>query len=147
LADGFVLERQHTVSSEFLGHDSFGHAQFDTKRSELGELVFLLKNRSDQSTLDPIAECAVAFIRRWSITVDAVVGVPPSRKRAFQPVLEIADRVASGLSKPCLSNAVTKIRETPELKDVFGYDEREAPRRGLSGRRRADQGKKPSVSR
>jgi len=41
-ADGYVLERQHTISSEFIGYDSNGHAQFDTKRSELGELVFRL---------------------------------------------------------------------------------------------------------
>lgn len=39
-AEGYVLERQHTLSSDFLGYDSYGHAQFDTKRSELGELVF-----------------------------------------------------------------------------------------------------------
>ena len=43
-ADGYVLERQHTLTSDFLGHDSFGNPQFDTKRTELGELVFRLKN-------------------------------------------------------------------------------------------------------
>jgi hypothetical protein len=43
-ADGYVLERQHTLASEFLGHDSLGNPQFDTKRTELGELVFWLKN-------------------------------------------------------------------------------------------------------
>ena len=52
LADGYVLERQHTLTSEFLGHDSFGNPQFDTKRTELGELVFRLKNRNDKNTLD-----------------------------------------------------------------------------------------------
>src|SRR2546428_5645896 len=57
-ADGYVLERQHTLTSEFLGHDSFGNPQFDTKRTELGELVFRLKNRNDKNTLDPIAETA-----------------------------------------------------------------------------------------
>ena len=28
-ADGHVLERQHTISSEFIGYHSNGHAQFD----------------------------------------------------------------------------------------------------------------------
>jgi hypothetical protein len=60
--DGYVLERQHTLSSEFLGYDSFGHARFDTKRSELGELVYLLKNRSDRATVGPLAETAAAFV-------------------------------------------------------------------------------------
>jgi len=60
-ADGYVLERRHTLSSEFLGHDSFGNPQFDTKYSELGELVFRLKNRNDRNTLDLIAETAVNY--------------------------------------------------------------------------------------
>ena len=53
-ADGYALERQHTLTSEFLGHDSLGNPQFDTKLTELGELVFRLKNRSDKNTFDPI---------------------------------------------------------------------------------------------
>jgi competence protein ComFC len=123
-ADGYVLERQHTLSSEFLGHDSFGHPRFDTKRSELGELVFLLKNRSDRATLGPLAETAAAFVNQWHVAIDVIVPVPPSRKREFQPVVEIADRLGEQLLKPSLVSAVTKIQETPELKDVFGYAER-----------------------
>lgn len=123
--DGYVLERQHTLSSDFLGYDSLGHAQFDTKRSELGELVFLLKNRSDRATLGPLAETAAAFVNQWKIPIDAVVPVPPSRKREFQPVVEIATRLGEQLSKPNLVSAVTKVKETPELKDVFGYAERQ----------------------
>lgn len=124
-AEGYVLERQHTLSSEFLGYDSNGHPQFDTKRSELGELVFRLKNRNDLATLAPLAETAADFVRTWGIPVDAVVPVPPSRRRAFQPVVEIANCLAAQLSKPVLVGLVTKVRETPELKDVFGYAERQ----------------------
>ena len=49
--DGYVLERQYTLSSDFLGHDSLGNPKFDTRPTELGELVFRLKNRSDKNTL------------------------------------------------------------------------------------------------
>lgn len=59
---GFALERQHTIRSTFLGTDSFGHDQFDTTRSELGELVFRLKNRNDRTVLDQIAETAEGFM-------------------------------------------------------------------------------------
>ena len=124
-ADGYVLEPQHTLSSDFLGYDSYGHARFDTKRSELGELVFLLKNRSDRATLGPLAETAAAFVRQWKAPIDAIVPVPPSRHREFQPVVEIANGLAEQLSKAILVNAVTKVRETPELKDVFDYAERQ----------------------
>lgn len=123
-ADGYVLERQHTLSSEFLGHDSFGNPQFDTKRTELGELVFRLKNRNDKNTLDPIAEAAVQFIKGWNPSFDLIVPVPPSRKRAYQPVVEIAEAIGTRLSKPLNEAAVNKTKDTPELKDVFEYQQR-----------------------
>jgi predicted amidophosphoribosyltransferase len=122
---GYVLEPQHTLSSEFLGHDSYGHPQFATKRSELGELVFRLKNRNDKATLKDIADTAADFLGKRKLPIDAIVPVPPSRRRAFQPVLEIAKALAERLSSPLLKGAVTKTRETPQLKDVFGYDERQ----------------------
>ena len=120
-----MLERQHTISSEFIGYDSNGHAQFDTKRSEFGELVFRLKNRSDRTTLDPIADTAAEFILASGIQFDAVVPVPPSRRRSFQPVIEIATALGARLAKPVLLSVVSKVKETPELKDVFDFGERQ----------------------
>ena len=122
--DGYVLERQHTVSSEFLGHDSIGNPQFDTKRSELGELVFRLKNRNDKSTVDSIADTAVEFIKGWKPAIDLIVPVPPSRKRIYQPVIEIANAIGARLGKPINDAAIKKVKETPELKDVFDYAQR-----------------------
>jgi len=40
--EGFALDF-HTLSSEFIGDDEYGHPQFDTKRSEIGELLYRLK--------------------------------------------------------------------------------------------------------
>jgi len=122
--EGYVLERQHTVSSDFLGHDSFGNPQFDTKRSELGELVFRLKNRNDKSTVDSIADTAVEFVKGWAPPVDMIVPIPPSRKRAYQPVIEIANAIGARLQKPVSGGAIKKVKETPELKDVFDYGHR-----------------------
>ena len=123
-AEGWVLERRHTLSAEFLGHDSFGNPQFDTRRSDLGELVFRLKNRNDKNTLDPIAETAVQFVKGWNPPVDVIVPVPPSRKRAYQPVIEIAKAIGGRLSVLVNEAAVANVRDTPELKDVFDYRER-----------------------
>jgi predicted amidophosphoribosyltransferase len=124
-ADGYVLEKQHTLSSEFLGHDSYGNPQFDSKRSELGELVFRLKNRNDRNTLDSIADTAVKFIKAWRIQFDLIVPMPPSRKRAaYQPVPEIATAIGVRLSKPVDADLVSKVKDTPQLKDVFDYRER-----------------------
>jgi predicted amidophosphoribosyltransferase len=124
-AQGYVLERQHTVSSTFLGTDSSGIDHFDTKRSELGELVFRLKNRNDREVLTAIAEAAEGFITGWNPPVDLVVPVPPSRKRRlFQPAVEIARAIGARLSKPAVADAVKKVKHTPELKNVFDYQQR-----------------------
>src|SRR5688572_33431110 len=58
--DGFALDF-HTLSSTHLGYDEFGHAIFDTKRSELGELLYQLKYQSNQSTIPEIVEAAAGF--------------------------------------------------------------------------------------
>ncbi len=123
--DGFVLERQHTLSSEFLGYDGLGNPQFHTVRSELGELVFQLKNRADQNAVASIAATAVKFIVNWNPVFDLIVPVPPSRKRVtYQPVEEIAKAIGARLAKPVMIDAVKKATNTPELKNVFDYQER-----------------------
>jgi len=119
--DGYVVERQHTLSSDFLGHDSLSNPQFDTKRSELGEFVFRLKNRNDKSTVDSIADTAVEFVTGWAPPIDMIVPIPPSRKRPYQPVIEIAKAIGVRLQKLVSESPIKKIKETPELKDVFDY--------------------------
>jgi competence protein ComFC len=44
---GYALD-VHTLSSVPIGSDEFGHMQFETTRSEIGELLYRLKYRSDQ---------------------------------------------------------------------------------------------------
>jgi predicted amidophosphoribosyltransferase len=122
--EGYVLERQHTLSATFLGTDSFGHERFDTRRSELGELVYRLKNQNDRNAVDAIAETAYTFLQGWSVKFDLIVPVPPSRARAYQPVVEIAAAIAAHASQPMSANCVKKIKQTPELKNVFDYDRR-----------------------
>ncbi len=62
---GFALD-YHTVSSTYLGDDEYGHPMFDTKRSDLGELLYRLKYRSDASVLDEIVQVAARFYRSWN---------------------------------------------------------------------------------
>lgn len=52
---GFVLD-WHVDHSEFIGHNQFGHAEYDTVRTDVGEAVFQLKYRSDLSQIDPLAK-------------------------------------------------------------------------------------------
>ncbi len=121
--DGFALDF-HTLSSEFLGHDEYGHATFDTRRTELGELLYRLKYQGDRSTVASIAEAARDFLRRKDLGLEVVVPAPPSRQRLVQPLFEIADALGGLLGLPVDKASVRKVLETPELKNVYEYAKR-----------------------
>jgi predicted amidophosphoribosyltransferase len=111
-----------------IGYDEYGHEVFDTKRSEIGELLYRLKYKSDKTTVDAILDVVISFLENdWKIAkvLAGIVPVPPSKTgRAFQPVTEIAKSISSRLQLPFYDKSVTKIKETPELKDVFDYQKR-----------------------
>lgn len=121
--EGYALD-YHTLGSTYIGDDQYGHPMFDTKRSEVGELLYRLKYRSDKAVLDELVDIAASFVRSWSPDVTILVPVPPSRARSDQPVQLIAERLGLRIDIPVHPNAVVRVKETPELKDVYAYDER-----------------------
>jgi len=52
-----------------------------------------------------------------------LVPVPPSATRTVQPVFTLATAISDRLHIP-LSTCVSKIKQTPQLKNVFEYDKR-----------------------
>jgi predicted amidophosphoribosyltransferase len=121
---GYALDL-HTSSSELLGHDSYGHPQFATTRTELGELVYRAKYQKDRKALDAIAKIAGNFISSRDWDIDIILPVPPSdTKRQHQPVFILADRISSILGIPVCLDCIVKVKETPQLKNVYDYAER-----------------------
>jgi predicted amidophosphoribosyltransferase len=114
----------HTIRSEFLGHDEFGNPIFDTKRTEVGELLYQLKYRRKLEALDALVKAATRFVKSWRIPFDVIVPVPPTKVRRFQPVFAIAARLANSLGLPLYRDFVRNVKNTKELKNVFGYNER-----------------------
>ncbi len=122
--EGFTLD-YHTIGSTYLGDDEFGHPIFDTQRTEIGELLYRLKYRSDSSAVDEIVLTTVTFINSWNPGVDIIVPVPPTRSgRSLQPVLILAEALSRKLSIPNVSDAIATVKDIPELKNVYDYDER-----------------------
>ncbi len=119
---GYALDL-HVESSEFLGYDEFGHPQYDTKRTQLGELVYRLKYCQDRTVLrDIISKVCSSFTFK---SIDAIIPVPPSNtSRTFQPVAEIAKGLGDALGIRVLENVVFKIRNTPELKNLSTFEEK-----------------------
>jgi predicted amidophosphoribosyltransferase len=122
--DGYALDL-HTISSVMIGHNEYGHPEFDTTYSEVGGLMHRLKYRSDKTALPELVETAVSFIRSWGIDFSTIVTVPPTKAyRTFQPVLTLASEIADILKVPLLRSAIRKVKEIPELKNVYDPEER-----------------------
>lgn len=120
---GYVLD-YHTVSSVLLGYDGFGNPKFDTKRTEVGELLHRLKYRRDLKALDFLVEAAVDFVKSWQISFVVVVPVPPTTVRQVQPVFKVGNRLAAALHLPIVKDFVQNVKKAKELKNVFDYNER-----------------------
>lgn len=122
---GWTLGR-HTTFSTFLGYDEHGHAQYNTTRSPLGELLFQLKYRG-QNTVEQVADVMAAFFDDKPNTlqrIDVILPVPPSTHRQVQPVMQVAAAIAKKLRKAIPGNAIQKTKETPSLKNIHDPEER-----------------------
>jgi competence protein ComFC len=121
--EGYVLDI-HTTSSVHIGDDDFGRPMFNTTRSAAGEMLYRLKYSKDATAIEPICDALAGFVRKWKPGADLVVPVPPSRKRAKQPVLLLANGLSERLKLPLAPQAVSTVAGLPEMKDVHGYDAR-----------------------
>lgn len=120
---GFALD-VHTTGSTFIGHNEYGHPEFDTTRSPLGELLYQLKYKRDASVIGEIVDTVAEFIKASKIRIDAIVPMPASNVRSVQPVIQIANALGKKLGVPVLDRCVSKTKRTPQLKDVYNYKER-----------------------
>jgi len=114
-----------------VGDNEFGHPQFETHRTEVGELLFRLKYRSDESAVQELVDAADAFIQSWGVKITTIVPVPPTRTyRTIQPVARLASELGGRLQIPVASGAIRKLKQFAELKNVYDAEER---RRLLEG--------------
>ncbi len=122
--EAFTLDR-HVESSVPVGTTPRGYTAFDTKRTDLGELVYQLKYGAKKGVLEGIIAAAEEFVRgRWRLHFDYVVPAPPSIIRKTQPVVEIARGLADRLGIVTCENAVTKVKSTSQMKNVKDWAER-----------------------
>ncbi|QOZ50439.1 ComF family protein [Bradyrhizobium sp. CCBAU 53338] len=106
----------HTVSSTHLGTDEFGHDRFDNARSEMGELVYQLKYKGDQSKVQQIVTLLddIKGIEGF----DFIIPIPPTKKnRAVQPVELIAQALGARRNVAVAAGALTN-SGNEELKGI-----------------------------
>lgn len=112
----------HSISSTPTG-DAF--YRFDTKRTQLGELLYRLKYRNAVSCVPDIADTVEEFFRGWNPAVDCIVSAPPSATRRAQPVVAIARELSNRFDLPFFENAIRKAEQTPQMKNIENFQERE----------------------
>ena len=119
-ADGYVLDH-HTISSIPTGDPYF---PFETKRTELGELLYQFKYRSRMDVLPAIIDTAEDFIRNhWQglQQLDCIVPAPPSATRETQPVITLARELAQRFGIPTVEDAVAKVKSTLQMKNISDW--------------------------
>lgn len=129
---GWVLDF-HTQRSEFLGYDEYGHERFDTTRSPLGELLYLLKYKGQQ-TGGQVADVMAQYLQgkpNLLAQTDLVVPVSPSTPRTTQPVEVLAAELAQRLGKRSSFSVIQRTRQTPALKNIHDLEERREALEGV----------------
>ena len=134
---GCTLDRQ-TVKSVPTGYNAYGHMQYDTTRTPLGELVYRLKNKGDKDAIEPIAEVVKNVVRGWRTTMELVIPAPPSSARDVQPVVAVSRCAAKKLNIDCCEDCIHKVKSTSQMKNVGTWDER---KKALDGAFVADPAK------
>ena len=120
---GIVLD-WHTVGSQMVGHNEFGHPIFETQRSALGELLFRFKYRNDKEALAEILKEIVGYLAgRAEGRFETVVPTPPSNP-SRTVTKEIAMGLAAGLKIAYSESALVKTKSTAELKSVADLEVR-----------------------
>jgi len=119
---GYVLDR-HVLKSVPKGENVYGHMEFDTTRTALGELLHLFKYRSKYDCLEKIIEHVKPFIDIWEDLkkVDIVLPVPSTKMRNYQPAEEIAQAVAKYINVSYFGDVLENKRST-EVKNIAKSD-------------------------
>lgn len=130
---GYALDL-HTTKSTPIGENPYGRMQFHTERPEIAEHLYQLKYNAKADAAGPIIETAVEFLKPKLKRSQLLVPVPPSKQRQLQPVLLLADGIATGLGIP-VRHAVTIAQAGHQIKDVKGQEEK---KKALEGKYAVD---------
>ena len=108
------------------------------ERTEIGALVEQVKYYDDRSIIQSIAEIAAKFIKEDFAVDDhpvlpyisAIIPMPPSQNRTFQPVPEIAETIGGLLNRSVPTNYLIKVRQTRRIQHLPSVESKQAEIQG-----------------
>jgi len=113
---GWILDK-HMDHSTYLG-DLNGRPQFDNVRTEAGEATFQLKYRFAWEQAAALAQALAENIYPKLGSVGFIVPMPASKKRARQPVTEVAQALGKLVERPVFDELLNKAPNGQPLKDL-----------------------------
>ena len=120
---GWVLDK-HTLNSQYLGDDAYGHARFETTRTEIGEATYQLKYKHDWDRVQPLAQAIAAHIFPKLASVGFILPMPATAVRPRQPVAEVAEALGKIVDKPVFLDTLRKANNGKSLKDLNTKEEK-----------------------
>ena len=101
-------------------------------RSAVGTLVYIYKYQGEHHLADDLVDRWVAFLAQHPDLPQpqAVIPIPPSTIRTFDPVSHLAQLLASSLDIPAMINSLGKTRTTQPQKGLNSFV---AKQRNVSG--------------
>jgi predicted amidophosphoribosyltransferase len=117
-----------------LGNHTNFHCQTNSfERSAIGGLVHSMKYGNSLDALHEVAQMMAEFITRRLERIGAgpeyfaaIVPVPPTVDRLYQPVIELARTVATLVGIPCDTGLLIKVGKHQQMKTIQGYDSKRA---------------------
>lgn len=105
---GFVLD-DHTVSSTYEGENEFGHSEYTTVRTPVGEALYQLKYQANQAMVVDLADTAASFVGTiWKCAPTMLVPMPSTNARAVPPVPLVGQALAAALKIKFEAGAVAR---------------------------------------
>ncbi len=120
---GYTLDK-HVKSSVFIGENQYGHSEFHTVRTDVGEAMYQLKYKNDRKKIPFLVDAFIENLKPKLSSVGLIVPMPPSKRRVFQPLIELAKEIANKMDIPLFENILIKKVRTPQIKDVDSIKEK-----------------------
>jgi predicted amidophosphoribosyltransferase len=107
-----------------MGENEYGHPQFNSLRSQMGQWLYELKYRQDSLIIDKILGLlsASSDFSTFIAGIDVIIPVPPSNKyRNLQPVVLIAQELARNFKKE-LRQDILISSNSEEIKNIDTFE-------------------------
>lgn len=119
----WILDK-HTLNSQYLGDDAYGHPRFETTRTEVGEATYQLKYKHDWDQVQPLAQAIADHIFPKLDNVGFILPMPATAVRPRQPVAEVAEALGKIVNTPVFMDTLRKASNGKSLKDLHTKEEK-----------------------